>query len=90
MDDDEDGRSYDYLAPEVVEARDAVGRAVANYLSIIRPDETPFILAWVIAAEWTNPELEQSGRAGRDVISPSEQTISASAGLGAYIAGRFA
>jgi hypothetical protein len=90
MDEDNDDRSYDYLAPEVVEAREAVGRAVTNYLNVIRSDETPFVLARAVAAEWTNPELEQTGRAGRDIISPSEQTVSASAGLGAYLAARFA
>jgi hypothetical protein len=88
--DEEDERPYDYMAPEIVEAREEVGRAVANYLNIMRPEETPYVVAWVVGAEWTNTELEQTGRAGRDVISPSEQTISGSAGLGAYIAARFA
>lgn len=55
-----------------------------------RPDDAPYVVAWAVAAEWTNAELEQSGRAGRDVISPSEQSISASAGLGAYLSNRFA
>lgn len=83
-------RPYEYLAPDVVAARDAVGRAIAEYLRTIRPDEDPFVLAWAVGVEWTNAELEQSGRAGRDVISPSEQSISASAGIGAYLFNRFA
>lgn len=86
----DDEREYDYLAPEVVAARDAVGRAIADYLRTIRPDEDPYLVAWAVGAEWTNTDLEQSGRAGRDVISPSEQSISASAGLGAYLVNRFA
>lgn len=86
---DEEQRPYDYLAPEVVAARDAVGRAIADYLRTIRPDEDPYLVAWAVGAEWTNAELEQSGRAGRDVVSPSEQSISASAGIGAYLLNRF-
>lgn len=86
---DKDAHPYDYLAPEVVEARAAVGRAISAYLAVIRPEEKPYVVAWAVAAEWTNAELEQTGRAGQDVISPSEQPISASAGLGAYLAKRF-
>lgn len=86
----DDEREYDYLAPEVVAARDAVGRAIADYLRTIRPNEDPYLVAWAVGTEWTNTDLEQSGRAGRDVISPSEQSISASAGLGAYLVNRFA
>lgn len=82
-------RPYEYLAPDVVAARDAVGRAISEYLHVIRPDEDPFVVAWAVAAEWTNAELEQSGHAGQDVISPSEQPISATAGLGAYLLNRF-
>lgn len=87
MDDD---REYDYLAPDIVAARDAVGKAITDYLRTIRPDDDPYVVAWCVGAEWTNPEFEQTGRAGRDVISPSEQSISASAGIGAYITARFA
>ena len=90
MDDDEDTPSYDYFAPEVQAARDAVGRAISEYLRTIHPDEEPFVVAWVVGAEWTNAKLEQSARAGRDIISPAEQSISASGGLGAYVAARFA
>lgn len=82
-------REYDYLAPDVVAARDAVGKAIADYLRIIRPDDDPYVVAWAVGAEWTNAELEHAGRAGRAVISPSEQSISASAGLGAYLSNRF-
>lgn len=88
MSDDE--REYDYLAPDVVAARAAVGKAVSEYLRVIRPDEDPYVVAWAVAVEWTNAELEQTGRAGRDVISPSEQNISATVGLGAYLTHRFA
>jgi hypothetical protein len=87
--DDGELEPYDYLAPEVVAARAAVGRAIAEYLAVIRPTEQPYIVAWAAAAEWTNTELEQTGQASRDVISPSEQTISASAGLGSYLHHRF-
>lgn len=87
---DEDERPYDYLAPAVVAARDAVGRAIAEYVALIRPGESPYVVAWAVAAEWTNAELEQSGRAARDIVSPSEQSLSASAGLGAYLMNRFA
>jgi len=82
-------RPYEYLAPDVVAARDAVGRAIAEYMRVIRPNDEPFVVAWAVATEWTNAELEQSGHAGQDVISPSEQPISASAGLGAYLLKRF-
>lgn len=87
---DEEARPFDYLAPEVIAARDAVGRAIAAYLAVIRPDESPYVVAWAVAAEWTNTELELAGRAGRDVVAPSEQSVSASAGLGAYLVNRFA
>ena len=83
-------RPYEYLAPDVVAARDAVGRAISEYLRLIRPDEDPFVVAWVVGVEWTNAELEQAGEAGRDVVSPSEQPVSATAGLGAYLLHRFA
>lgn len=83
-------RPYDYLAPEVVAARDGVARAVTEYLRTIRPNDDPYVVAWAVGVEWTNAELEQTGRAGRDVVSPSEQSISASAGLGAYLMNRFA
>ncbi len=85
-----DERGYDYLAPDVVAARDTVGKAISDYLRVIRPDDDPYVVAWAVGVEWTNAELEQTGRAGRDVISPSEQSISASAGLGAYLTHRFA
>lgn len=87
--DEDDQPDYDYFAPEVVEARDTVARAITTYLNLIRPDETPYVVAWAVGVEWTNAELEQTARAGRDVISPSEQSISASAGLGAYLMNRF-
>lgn len=85
-----DEREYNYLAPDVIAARDRVGKAITEYLHTIRPDDAPYVVAWCVGAEWTNAELEQTGRAGRDVISPSEQSISASAGIGAYITARFA
>ena len=87
MDDDE--LSADFLAPDVVEARAVLGRAISDYLDVLRGEEQPFVVAWVVAAEWTNPDLEQTGRAGRDVVSPTEQTLSASVGLGAFIASRY-
>lgn len=87
MEDEE--RPYDYMAPEVVAARAAVGKAISEYLKVIRPHDDPYVVAWAVGAEWTNAELEQTGRAGRDVISPSEQPIAASAGLGAYLLNRF-
>lgn len=83
-------RDYEYYAPDVIAARDAVGRAISEYLNVIRPDEKPYVVAWAVGAEWTNAELEQTARASRDVISPAEQSISASAGLGAYLVNRFA
>jgi hypothetical protein len=88
--DDEDETDFDYMAPEVITARNAIGKAISEYLNIIRPDDNPYPVAWIAAAEWTNTELEQTGRAGRDVISPNEQSISASCGLGHYIGDRFA
>ena len=86
MDDDDE---YDYMAPDVQEARNVVAKAIADYLLVIRPTETPYVVAWCAAAEWTNTELEQSGSAGRDTISPSEQSISATVGLGAYVSARY-
>lgn len=87
MDDDE---KPDMLAPEIQAARDNVSRAIADYLNLIHPGETPYVVAWAVGAEWTNAELEQTGRAGRDVIAPNEQSVSASAGIGAYLTNRFA
>jgi len=89
MSDDVDGRGFDYFAPDVVAARAAVGRAISDYVAAIRPDETPYVTAWAVGLEWTNTELEQAAQAGRDLISPSEQTISAPSGLGHYLAHRF-
>lgn len=85
----DDDRSYDWNDPRVKEARDAVERAIIAYEQLIRPDEAPIVVAWGVAVEWTNMALEQAGRAGRDVITPQEQTISASAGLGLYLTDRY-
>lgn len=79
----------DFTSPEAIEARDNVSKAISEYLTLLRPDEAPYVVAWTVGAEWTNTELEQTGRAGRDIIMPLEQTVSASAGLGAYITSRF-
>lgn len=87
---DDDDRGYNYLDPAVVAARDEVGKAVTAYLKIIRPEENPYVVAWAVGAEWTNSELELSGQAARDIISPSEQSVSATAGLGAYLLHRMA
>lgn len=87
--DDDDETPYDVTAPELVAARDAISRAINNYLQLLRPSENPYPVAWVIGVEWTNTELEQQARAGRDTIMPNEQTISASGGLGTYIANRY-
>jgi hypothetical protein len=87
---DEDEQKPDMLAPEIQAARDAVGRAIADYLTLIHPGESPYVVAWAVGAEWTNAELEQTGRAGRDVIAANDQSISASAGIGAYLTHRFA
>lgn len=88
-DHDDEDPSPGYLDPDVVAARDAVGKAIGDYLRLLRPNENPFVVAWAVGAEWTNAELEQTGRAGRDIISPSEQPISATCGLGAYLVARF-
>lgn len=82
-------RDYDWNAPEVQQARLEVERAISHYMQTIRSDEAPIVVAWQVAVEWTNMELEQDGRAGRDVISPMEQSLSASAGLGMYIVNRY-
>jgi hypothetical protein len=89
MDDDQQA-DYEYMAPEVQAARDTIAKAIAHYMLILRPTEQPYMVAWTVACEWTNTELEQSGRAGRDTISPSEQTISATVGLGQYTVNRYA
>lgn len=88
-DDGDDYRDYDYFAPKVIAAREAVGKAISDYIGTIRPDDAPYVVAWAVAAEWTNRELEQTGRAGRDTISPSEQTISATVGLGSHLVARY-
>ncbi|WP_405373394.1 MULTISPECIES: hypothetical protein [unclassified Microbacterium] len=89
MSDDDDDFTTDFNAPEVRAAKDAVARAINDYLHVLRPDDAPYVVAWAVAAEWTNTDLELTGRAGRDIIMPNEQTISASAGLGSYLTGRF-
>jgi hypothetical protein len=88
MDEDE-LPDYDHTDPQVIEARNKVAKAITEYLNAIRPTDAPYVIAWVVAAEWTNPELEQTARAGRDVIAQQEQPISASCGLGMYITNRF-
>lgn len=87
---DDDDYTVDFNSAEVIAAKDAVARAVSDYLQLLRPEDAPYVVAWVVGAEWTNTDLEQTGRAGRDIIMPHEQTISASAGLGSYITSRFA
>lgn len=87
MDDNE--REYDWNSPEVENARIDIERAITQYMQIIRPDDAPLVVAWQVGVEWTNTELERDGQAGRDVIGPKEQTISASLGLGMYIADRY-
>ncbi|MFC7430997.1 MULTISPECIES: hypothetical protein [unclassified Agrococcus] len=87
--DDDDEAAFDYFAPDIVEARADVGRAINAYLQLIRPGENAFPVAWVAAVEWTNTDLEQAARASRDIVSPSEQAIAASCGLGVYLTNRF-
>jgi len=87
--DDDDEQQPSYLTPEAAEARDKVSKAISEYLQVVRPGEDPYVVAWVVGAEWTNATLEQTGRAGRDVIMPQDQSIAASCGLGVYITNRF-
>ena len=89
---EDDGRDLpmDHTSPDVVAARANVAKAIADFLRIARPEEDPYVVAWVVGVGWTNSELERTGYAGRDTIAPDDQTVSASAGLGAFITARFA
>lgn len=82
-------REYDWNDPQVEDARLEIERAITRCMNVIRPDETPLVVAWQVGVEWTNSELEREGQAGRDVVAPKEQTLSASAGLGHYILDRY-
>lgn len=77
-----------YMSPDATAARDKVSKAISEYLQVMRPDEDPYVVAWVVGAEWTNVEAERAGRAGRDMIMPLEQSLAASAGLGLYLTNR--
>lgn len=79
----------DWSSDKIRDARDVVSKAISDYLTAVRPDEATIVVAWAVGIEWTSIELEQNFQAGRDVIMPREQTISASAGLGAYLVNRF-
>lgn len=86
---DDDDLDYDPHDPEVIAAREAVGRAIAAYLNVIRKDQNPFVVAWAVGAEWTCAEFERNAEAGRDVITNHDQPISASLGLGHFIRSAF-
>lgn len=72
-------------------ARDAVARAVSAWVDAVteasEDDERAgaIVLGWVVGVEWTNVQLEQSGRGGRDIIAPREQMLSTSKGLGQFV-----
>lgn len=70
-----------------------IERHVRRYVELLReddhPNDLPIIQEWVVGVEWTNVELEQSNRGGRDVIMRDGGTISAALGLGVYIRDRF-
>jgi hypothetical protein len=87
--DEEDLPAPDWNDPAIIAARKQVERAIGEYLAVLRAGMHPYPVAWVVGVEWTNPDIEQNHQAARDVISPDEQTISASAGLGAYILDRY-
>lgn len=72
-------------------ARDALDRAVRDYITAMRggEDDDPYVQAWAVACEWTTVELERDRMAGRDVITPDGQLISTGAGLGNYLVRRF-
>lgn len=80
-----DGETPLYLSPAACAARDEVERAIQKYVNITRAGEDPIITAWVVGLEWTNINLEQDGRAGRDLIMPLGGTISSAQGLGLWI-----
>lgn len=44
-----------------------------------------YVQGWIIAAEWTSVELEQTNRAGVITFCPEGQMITVSRGLGRYI-----
>jgi len=72
--------------------RTAIERHIRRYIEVLRADEhpgdLPIVQEWVVGCEWTNIELEQSNKGGRDVIMRDGATLSAGLGLGAYIQGR--
>lgn len=85
MDDDDDDLDYDPNSAEIVAARTAVAKAISDYVTAIRPDKSPFVVAWAVGVEWTNAELEQKQAACRDIITNQDQPISATSGLGRYL-----
>lgn len=52
-------------------------------------DDTPFVQAWVLCAEWTNIECERENKGGISVTAPHGQMLSASRGLADYIADHY-
>lgn len=77
--------------------REQLAALISEYVDVIRTDidesvqgnDRPIVQAWVVGIEWTNIELERNDMGGRDSITPDGQTLSNSAGLGAYIADRY-
>lgn len=48
------------------------------------PDDPPYVQGFIVAAEWTNVDLERTNQGGISVASPRGQALSMSRGLGMY------
>lgn len=92
MDDDETAQ-LDWHTPEFDLARSEIRAGVNRYaVELARQHEEtdePLVIAWAVAFESTSIQLEQRDQARRDSIVPTEQSISASVGLGTWLANRW-
>jgi hypothetical protein len=78
---------------EAEKLRDEIGRLVGTYISrqyeIAEIEDKPYVVCWALALEYTTIDLERSGHADRSVITANGQSVSATSGLGHYLAKMF-
>jgi hypothetical protein len=89
----DDENPLDWHTEEFEQARAEIQAGVNRYAKeLARQHEEaddPIVIAWAVAFESTSIQLEQRDQARRDSIVPTEQSISASLGLGTWLANRW-
>lgn len=90
---DDEPTDTDWHTSEFDLARSEIKAGINRYAAeLARQHEEadePLVIAWAVAFESTSIQLEQRDQARRDSVVPLEQSISASLGLGTWLANRW-